>query len=133
MLVAAALVPDTALLVPGAAGTASVLDGLRSAALHAVAHVVALVGTGTVVVVAPGPAHRELAGTVLPSLGAAGVPDHLLGWPVRPVALPGRGSTDPSVPSSVALHLLTRAGRTDGLRVVEVTSTQAPRELSGLG
>ncbi|MET0788056.1 MAG: hypothetical protein ABWY33_02325, partial [Cellulomonas sp.] len=39
----------------------------------------------------------------------------------------------PSVPGAVALHLLARAGRTHGLRVVEVTGRQGADELAALG
>jgi hypothetical protein len=132
MLVRAALVPDTALLVPGAAGSAEVLPELRSAAVHAVAAVVAS-GARTIVVVAPGPASRELTGTVTRSLGAAGIPARLLGWAAEPVTLPGAGSAGPSVPSAVALHLLARSGFGGGLRVVEVTGRERPHDLLALG
>lgn len=132
MLVRAALVPDTALLLPGAAGSADVLVGLRSAALAAVAEVVAS-GAWTVVVVAPGPTSRELVGTVRPSLGAAGIPDDLLWWPTTAVQLPGAGATAPSVPSAVALHLLARARPDAALRVVEVTGRERADDLAALG
>ncbi|MBO9554108.1 hypothetical protein [Cellulomonas sp.] len=130
MLVAAALVPDTALLVPGAAGTADPVADLREAALRAVAAAVA--GAGTVVVVAPGRAVAEITGTVRGSLGAAGVPDAMLGWPVpeRTLGGPPDGSPRPGdsadgapslgVPAAVALHLLARAGWGGPLRVLEV-------------
>lgn len=132
MLVRAALVPDTALLVPGAAGSAEVLPALRDAALRAVQDVVAT-GPRTIVVVAPGREERELTGVVRPSLGPAGIPDRLLSWPVPDVTLDGPRAGPPSVPSAVALHLLARAGRTDGLRVVEVTGRQGAEELAALG
>ena len=132
MLVVAALVPDTALLVPGTAGDADVLVGLRTAAVAAVAEVVAA-EVETVVVVAPGPVPRELAGTVRPSLGAAGVPDELVWWPVEPVTLPGAGHDVPAVASAVGLHLLARARRDTGLRVVEVTGRQTAEALTILG
>ncbi|MEZ0449221.1 hypothetical protein AB5970_15240, partial [Cellulomonas sp. ICMP 17802] len=132
MLVRAALVPDTALLVPGTAGAAPVLAEVRAAALDAVREVVASEAR-TIVVVAPGRAPRELAGTVRPTLGAAGIPDRLLGWPVRDAVLPGSGAGQASVAGAVALHLLVRAGRTDGLRVVEVTGAQGADELAALG
>ena len=109
MLVAAALVPDTALLVPGTAGDADVLVGLRTAAVEAVAEVVAA-EVGTIVVVAPGPVPRELAGTVRPSLGAAGVPDELLWWPLDPVELPGQGQDAPAVASRCRPTALGTAG-----------------------
>lgn len=132
MLVVAALVPDTALLVPGAAGATDVLTAVRAAALDAVAEVVAA-GVDTVVVVAPGPVPRELAGTVLPSLGAAGIPAALVPWPAHPMTLPGAGNAKASIPSTVALHLLARAGRRTGLRVVEVTAAQGRDALAGVG
>ena len=132
MLVVAALVPDTALLVPGAAGDADVLVGLRTAAVEAVTEVVDA-QVGTIVVVAPGPVPRELAGTVRPSLGAAGVPDELVWWPVEPVTLPGAGHDVPAVASAVGLHLLARARRDTGLRVVEVTGRQTAEALTILG
>ena len=82
---------------------------------------------------APGPVPRELRGTVRPSLAAAGVPDELLWWPAHPVTLPGDGQDVPSVPSAVALHLLLRARRRRGVRVVEVTGRQSPDALAALG
>ncbi|MBO3084357.1 hypothetical protein [Cellulomonas fengjieae] len=132
MLVVAALVPDTALLVPGAAGAAQVLTAVRAAALDAVAQVVAS-GAATVAVVAPGPRARELTGTVRPSLGAAGIPDGLLAWPVAEMTLPGDGVATGSVASAVGLHLLARAGRRTGLRVLEVTGRQDRAALAALG
>lgn len=132
MLVVAALVPDTALLVPGVAGATDVLTGLRAAAVEAVAEVVAA-DVASIVVVAPGGVPRELAGTVRPSLGAAGVPDDLLGWPTRPVTLPGDGVDVPGVPSAVGLHLLLRAARSAGVRVVEVTGQEDAEVLAALG
>lgn len=138
MLVRAALVPDTALLLPGAAGSADVLRGLRTAALAAVAEVVAS-GARSLVVVAPGPTSRELVGTVRPSLGAAGIPDDLLWWPSHAVALAGgRADADtesagPSIASAVALHLLIKAHRRRDLRVVEVTGRDRADELAALG
>jgi hypothetical protein len=132
MLVVAALVPDTALLVPGVAGDADALVTLRAQALQAVADVVAT-KVGTVVVVAPGPVPRELEGTVRPSLGAAGVPDELLGWEVLPVTLPGEGRDVPAVASAVGLHLVLQARRSTGLRVVEVTGRQSAEALAALG
>jgi len=133
MLVRAALVPDTALLVPGAAGSADVHAVLRAAALEAVAEVVGS-RARTIVVVAPGPTSRELAGTVRPSLGAAGIPDDLLGWPSEPVTLAHAGiPAGPSVASAVALHLLLRADPRRDLRVVEVTGRERRDDLSALG
>jgi hypothetical protein len=134
MLVAAALVPDTALLVPGAAGAADVLAGLREAALAAVAEVVRS-RPQTVVVVAPGARDRMLTGTVRLSLAAAGIPDDLLRWPAVEITVHDRGPWvgEPSVPSVVALQLLGRADRSDGLRVAEVTRARGLGALTALG
>ncbi|GEK20658.1 hypothetical protein [Cellulomonas xylanilytica] len=132
MLVVAALVPDTALLVPGVAGGAEVLVDVRDAAVAAVADVVAA-DVEAIVVVAPGPVPRELRGTVRPSLAAAGVPDGLVGWAADAVTLPGEGVDVPSVPSAVGLHLLLQAGRRRSLRVVEVTGHQGVATLAALG
>ncbi len=132
MLAVAALVPDTVLLVPGAGGSADVVPALRAAALQAVDDVVAA-GLDTVVVVAPGPVDRALGGTVRTTLGAAGVPDHLLGWSVTDVPLEGTGPATAVVPTLVALHLLTRTGRTRGVRAVEVTRARGARGLADLG
>src|SRR3954469_14262054 len=122
MLLAAALVPETALLVPRAAGGAEVLGDVRDAALAAVSAVLAA-GPERVVVVAPGPAPRELPAPVRASLGAAGVPDAALGRP-----LPGApGASDaPDAPggavagvgASVGLLLLDRVGSTVPVSVV---------------
>ena len=138
MLVAAALVPDTALLVPGAAGSADVLDDLRAAALDAVAEV--LRGDPeTVVVVAPGRGHghghRMLGGSVRLSLAAAGIPDALLRWPAADITLRDEDQDDaaPSVASIVGLHLLVRAGRSTGLRVAETSNAVRVGALTALG
>ncbi|MBD8060607.1 hypothetical protein IC607_16690 [Cellulomonas sp. JH27-2] len=128
MLVAAALVPDTALLVPGAGGRADAGAGLRTAALAVVGAALDRLRTaddvsdGTVVVVAPGRRTRELTGTVVGSLQAAGVPDDLLGWPAPTFqALDGPPTQEAvGVSAAVALHLLARAGWRSPLRVVEV-------------
>ncbi|NKY41455.1 hypothetical protein, partial [Cellulomonas septica] len=80
MLVAVALVPDTALLVPGVSGRHDALPALRDAALTAVAQ--AVDGAASVVVVAPAARAAEPVGTLRGSLAAVGVPDALLGWPV---------------------------------------------------
>jgi hypothetical protein len=137
MLAAAALAPDTALVVPGVSGRSDVLADLRGNALEAVRDALE-VDPGLVVVVAPGTATREVAGPVRASLAAAGVPDALLSW--APVA----GRPDAStvgVAASVALVLLVRAGWTGPVRVVETAPVTAaggegeprPAELRALG
>ncbi|WP_448629664.1 hypothetical protein [Cellulomonas soli] len=116
MLCAAALVPDTALLVPGAGGLADdLVAGLRAAALEAVAAVLA-VPTARVVVVAPGREERTFAGPVRASLAAAGIPDTLLRWPVPGPA----GAPVPGVAAGVALHLIHHVRGADHLDVAEV-------------
>lgn len=129
MLLAAALVPETALLVPGAAGRADVLADVRDAALEAVSAVLAT-GPGRVVVVAPGPAPRELAPPVRASLGAAGVPDSVLGW-AAPGVTPHAETA--GVGASVGLLLLARAGATVPVSVVEVAAAQDAATLRAAG
>lgn len=133
-MLAAVLVPETALLVPGAAGSSDVLPELRAAALAAVRDLLA-VGPDRVLVVAPqhpgrpsagnGPGEHgtlreddrpgraradevvRLSGPMHPTLAAAGVDDSRLGWavPAPPGSVPVR-----DVAPSVGLHLLQRAG-----------------------
>ncbi|WP_309134507.1 hypothetical protein [Cellulomonas sp.] len=134
MLVAAALVPDTVLLLPGAAGGASdapVLAALRAAALEAVAGAVR--AAARVVVVAPGRADRTVVGPVRPGAAAAGVPDHQLEWPVPALDLapapggPPAASGHVGVPAAVGLQLLARAAASPApaVHVVEVASRDA--------
>jgi hypothetical protein len=115
MLVAAALVPQTALVVPGAAGRADVLADLRARALDAVATMLAA-EPRLVVVVAPGVRDRELVGPVGASLASAGIPDARLGWSCP--ALDGAPAA--GVAASVGLLLLARAGWAGPVRVVEI-------------
>ncbi|MGV8976484.1 MAG: hypothetical protein ACOH17_00415 [Cellulomonas sp.] len=123
MMVAASLVPATALLVPGAAGRAEVLVDLRARALDAVAVLLAA-GPERVVVVAAGPTDRDLDGRVAASLASAGVPDGRLGWSL-PAALEasppvqGRAATA-GVAASVGLLLLAASGWSGPVRVLEV-------------
>lgn len=129
MLTAAALVPDTALLVPGVGGRSDALvAGLREAALAAVAEVLAT-GPERVAVVAPAARSRTFAGPVRASLAGAGVPDAMLGWVVPgPVDAPV-----PAVPSAVAVHLLARCGAGSADAVVEVTGSTPAAQLHRLG
>jgi len=102
MFLAAALIPDTALLVPGAGGAADAGAGLRKAADEAVGE--ALEGAERVVIVAPGSGVYLQEPPLRGALGAAGVPDELLAW-THP------GEPDAPVPEaspSVALFLLAR-------------------------
>jgi hypothetical protein len=126
VLVAAALVPPTALLVPGASGATPVLGTERAAA---VAAVTALRGArpDVVVVVAPcrdAPSHRT--GRLRPTLAAAGIEDARLGWPPRPSY--GRGPAVPveDVAAAVGLLLLDRAGWTGPVEVAGVGAAPAP-------
>ena len=123
MLAIAAVVPETALLVPGAAGRAVVLEDLRAAAVAAVRDVVRSF-PDHVVVVAPGPVDLILDGPVYPSLAAAGIDDGGLGWAlpddVPPPAGTEVGGPVPGVGASVALLLLAAGGWTGSTTVVEV-------------
>lgn len=134
MLVAAALVPDTALLVEGVAGQADPVHELLAPAMAAITQVMAS-EPEVVVVVAPGASDRVLGGTVSTSLAAAGVPDAWVRWPIEEIALDdaAAGRVRPSVASAVALHLLVRAGRRRAIRVVEVTPARGAAALAGLG
>lgn len=148
MLVAAVLVPDTVLLLPGVAGRGpdpAWLADLRSAAVRAVRDAVR--SAGRVVVVAPGRASRTVVGTVAVGAAAAGVPDHLLRDPVPSVRLAAPPTAPTPGPAaggaagtgtSVGLHLVLAAGpsRTDvvagapdeevpGLHAVEVAPAPA--------
>lgn len=108
VLVAAALVPPTALLVPGLAGRARVLDAERDAALAAVTSVLDT-RPERVVVVPPGSTRAE--GDLRPTFTAAGVPDAV--WSGG-----GGGAPVDDVPAAVALWLLDRAGWSGPVRVV---------------
>ncbi|MBF0686599.1 MAG: hypothetical protein IR158_02375 [Cellulomonas sp.] len=141
MLVAAALVPDTVLLLPGAAGRGPddpELVALRSAATTAVAR--AVERAPRVVVVAPGPVDRSVTGVVHAGAGAAGVPDHLLAGEVPRVLLgraPGGPADVPGPPGTGAatgVRLALEAGvPASRLHVVEVAPGGAAplRELGG--
>jgi hypothetical protein len=120
VLVNATLVPDTALLVPGAAGAAEVLVDTRAVAVEAVRALLAD-EPAHVVVVAPGPSDRTRRGPFAPSLAAAGIDDAALGWvgpphdtlPTPPARLEAPGA-------AAALLLLAHAGWTGPVTLVEV-------------
>lgn len=120
MLVAAALVPPTALLVPGASGATPVL-GVERAAAVAAATAVRAARPEVVVVVAPGrDAGRHAVGRLHPSLAASGLDDARLGW--APRATYGRG---PAVlvddtAAAVGVLLLDRAGWTGPVELATV-------------
>jgi len=143
MLVAAALVPDTALIVPGVAGAADPARALAAAAARAV--LTATRGVDVVVVVAPGPADRALTGDVRGTFAPVGVPDSVLRGPAPVVTARAPAATDlatsggtPSPATAVAVHLMAGAGvgtlldacSTDGahgplVHVVEVADAAA--------
>lgn len=125
MLVAAALVPPTALLVPGASGAVPVLGVERAAAVAAVT-ALRVARPDAVVVVAPGPdGGRYAVGRLHPSLAAAGVDDARLGW--APRASYGRGPAVlvDEVGAAVGLLLLDRAGWTGPVELRTVGGTDA--------
>ncbi len=138
MLLAAALIPDTALLVPGAGGAADAGAALREAALAATREVTR--HEGRVVVVAPGRSDRRLGPGARASLGAAGVPDHLVGWrpPARVVDPSAPAGTGPvaGIPAAAALFLLAQHHVTaaDVLEVgAAVSGPERAGELRALG
>ena len=142
MLVAAALVPETALLVPGAAGAATVLELERDASLDAVRRLLAARPERVVVVTGAGQDRggggrgRGPAGSsagsappqaaaaprgCAPTLAAAGIPDDLVGL---------AGDRRPDGPESdvgtaVALHLLGQAGWDGPVTVVRADGAAA--------
>lgn len=133
MTVRAVVLPGTALLVPGAAGAASVLGPVRDAALAALADLVAgppgEAGASAVVVVAPGAARAR--GAARASLAAAGVADRWIdpAWAAatRPLDRPVAGTA-----ASVALLALAGAGWTGPVDVVELGGA-ATRTAAGTG
>ncbi|MET7135249.1 hypothetical protein MT994_14145 [Cellulosimicrobium sp. MI9406] len=132
MTVRAVVLPGTALLVPGAAGAASVLGPVRDAALAALADLVAgppdEAGATAVVVVAPGV--EGTRGPARASLAAAGVADRWIdpAWAAatRPFDRPVAGTA-----ASVALLALAGAGWTGPVDVVELGGA-ATRTAAGM-
>ncbi|MFF8344316.1 hypothetical protein ACF049_17870 [Cellulosimicrobium funkei] len=133
MTVRAVVLPGTALLVPGAAGAASVLGPVRDAALAALADLVAgppgEAGASAVVVVAPGAARAR--GAARASLAAAGVADRWIdpAWAAatRPLDRPVAGTG-----ASLALLALAGAGWTGPVDVVELGGA-VTRSAAGTG
>jgi hypothetical protein len=120
---AVVFLPDTALLVPGAAGRADPAAGLRDAAVAALADLAGAGGAGgdddgdpdaaRVLVIAPARRLRFLLHPVAPGLGAAG-----LDLPGQQPAVDGAPRAD--VPASVALVLLRAAGVDAPVDVLEI-------------
>lgn len=129
---AAALIPPTALLVPGASGATPVL-GVERAAAVAAATAVRAARPDVVVVVAQGrgPA-RHVAGRLQPSLAASGVDDARLGWAPRASYGRGRATVVDDVAGAVGLLLLDRAGWTGPVELALVDGAD-PAELHGVG
>lgn len=129
MLVAAALVPDTALLVPGAAGASDLLPGLRQEALSAV-ELLTRARPDRVVVVGPRhpgrPVHRtddgvvHLTGPLSWTLAAAGIGDAYLGRDRPRDTEVTVVTVVADVAPAVGLHLLERVGWTGAREVVVV-------------
>ena len=141
MLVTAALVPETLLLLPGTAGAATVLEAERAAALEAVRLLLAG-GPDRVVVVTCPP--RSTSDVVLrhpltPTATAAGVPDERWtrpGTDAAPAA-PATGGTGaggstvvPDPGASVGLALLADQGWTGPTDVLLLAD--GPRDAAGL-
>lgn len=77
----AVIVPETALLVPGAVGRGDVLSAVRAAALEAVADLVAS-RPRRMLLVSPAPASRVVdAAQLCAALTATGISERHLGWP----------------------------------------------------
>ncbi|MBU5422658.1 hypothetical protein KQI48_08275 [Cellulomonas hominis] len=112
---AVVFLPDTALLVPGAAGRADPAAALREAAVAAVREASG-VTDGPVLVVAPARRAGTLTHPVATGLGAAGL--------AAPSG-PDRPAARADVPASVALVLLRAAGVSAPVDVVEVPRAAA--------
>lgn len=132
----ALLVPDTALLVPGASGRSRELAAVRDAALAAARRLVA-VRPGRVLVVGPAARTRTCeAAQLCSSLAPLGIPERHLGWPA-PCVLdgcpghvdPGEAAVQAAPATAVGLRLLAAAGWTGPSTCVEL----APSPSSGGG
>lgn len=132
MLVRAALVPDTALLVPGTAGRADPVPEIAAASRTAVAHLVQA-RPDVVVVVATAPRCRtdlDRWGPLRPSLAAAGIPDTAwLGQNRWPAAAPYVSD----VAAATGLVLLAQAGWSGRTRVLQLRPDGEPDRRRALG
>lgn len=129
----AVLVPQTALLVPGAAGRSDVLGDVRAAALGAVRDLVAD-GPDGVLLVAPGTQGRVLDGAdACASMVGLGIAERHLGWPA-PCRLPGcpehMAPGDPGrvvgAAAATGLRLLAAAGWSGPTTVHELDAAAPP-------
>lgn len=124
---AVVFLPDTALLVPGAAGRDDPGAALREEAVGLLREAArALPPAGPVLVVAPGRSARTLRHPVATGLGAAGLP------PRPDDARQPAHAPRADVPASVALTLLRAAGVTAPVDVTELARDAAvPPDLRG--
>jgi len=121
---AVVFLPDTALLVPGAAGRDDPGAALREEAVGLLREAArALPPAGPVLVVAPGRSARTLRHPVATGLGAAGLP------PRPDDARQPAHAPRADVPASVALTLLRAAGAALGLLVLCLALRPGPRRL----
>lgn len=129
MSVRAVVVPATPLLVPGAAGTARVLTGVRRVVDDALAELVSDARKGLLLVLAHGPSGDAGPRRRRPSLQGAGIPDDwvpaLHTWP-EPLQPPA------NVAASVALLCLADAlaERGDLARLADVVVREVPGDLA---
>lgn len=129
---AAALIPPTALLVPGASGATPVLGVERAAAVAAATAVRAARPDVVVVVVEGRGPVQHLVGRLHPSLAAAGVDDARLGWAPRATYGRGRATVVDAVAGAVGLLLLDRAGWTGPVELAAVGLAD-PADLHAVG
>jgi len=119
----ALLVPETALLVPGASGRTPVLARVGAAALAAARRLVAD-APGRVVVVGPAARSRTAdAATLCASLAPLGVAERHLGWPAPCCGRSGEhvdGATRAAPATAVGLRLLAAAGWAGPTTAVEL-------------
>lgn len=116
MLTAAVLVPDTALLVPGAAGAAHVLVDERAAAVEATA---VLAGVDRILVVPVGDGPPSDAASAAPGLAGAGIDERFLAWSTS------RTRPEWGVAASIGLMLLSQTGWSGTTEVVPAGSRAA--------
>jgi hypothetical protein len=140
VLVTAALLPETLLLLPGTAGAATVLEAERAAAREAVRRVLSARPERVVVVTCPprSAADVVLRHPLLPTATAAGIPDERSVRRTTPTAPEASAASDATVVqdpgASVGLALLAEqgwAGPTDALLLAD--GPRDPAVLRALG